>query len=220
MASATPLLHVECSAREASLGYSSSVVHEPQPHSLSHRAADDLTYIRSTMERSSAFTAVSGAGGAAAGVIGLIAAFVGARQPSGNRWLATWLGAASIAVVVQLAAMTWKARRARTALTGLNGRRFALGTAAPLLAGSVITYDLWLMQGFSVMPSAWLLLYGVGVLTGGMFSVPVVRALGACFMATGLAASLTPEWGNAWLGMGFGGLQLGFGAYIARYHGG
>ena len=48
-----------------------------------------------------------------------------------------------------------------------------------------------------------------------------VRALGACFMAAGIAASLTlPEWGNIWLGIGFGGLHVGFGAYIARYHGG
>jgi len=81
------------------------------------------------MERSSAFTAVPGAGGVVTGVIGLIAAVVGARQPTGERWLATWLGAASIAVVVELAAMTWKARRAGIALTGKNARRFALGTA-------------------------------------------------------------------------------------------
>ena len=85
---------------------------EPQPRLISNRAADDLTYIRSAMERSSAFTAVPGAGGVVTGVIGLIAAVVGARQPTGERWLATWLGAASIAVVVELAAMTWKARRA------------------------------------------------------------------------------------------------------------
>ena len=193
----------------------------PQPHPIGNRAADDLTYIRSAMERSSAFTAVPGAGGVATGVIGLIAAFVGARQPTGDRWLATWLGAASIAVVVELATLTWKARRAGIALTGRNPRRFALATAAPLVAGGVLTYGLWVMRDFSVMAPAWLLLYGVGVLTGGMFSVPAVRALGACFMAAGIAASLTlPEWGNVWLGIGFGGLHVGFGAYLARYHDG
>jgi hypothetical protein len=35
--------------------------------------------------------------------------------------------------------MTWKARRAGIALTGKNARRFALGTAAPLVAGGAIT---------------------------------------------------------------------------------
>lgn len=192
-----------------------------QPHSIGSRAADDLSYIRSTMQRSSAFTAVPGAGGMVTGVVGLTAAIVAARQPTGDRWLAAWLGAAVLAAAVELLAMAWKARRAGVPLTGTNARRFALGTAAALVAGAAITGDLWVTRDFSVMAPAWLLLYGVGVLTGGMFSVPAVRALGACFMLAGIAASLTPaDWGNAWLGIGFGGLHFGFGAYIARYHGG
>jgi hypothetical protein len=197
------------------------VVPESQPRSISNRAAEDLTYIRYAIERSAAFTAVPGAGGVFTGLIGLIAAVVGARQQSGERWLTTWLVAAFIGLIVELTSMTWKARRAGIALTGKNARRFALGTAAPLVAGGAITYALWVMGDFSVMAPAWLLLYGVGVLTGGMFSVPAVRALGACFMAAGIAASLTlPDWSNVWLGIGFGGLHVGFGAYIARYHGG
>ena len=68
-------------------------------------------------------------------------------------------------------------------------------------------------------PDRWLLLYGAGLLTGGIFSVPAVRAIGACFMGLGLLAILTPpDWGNIWLALGFGGLQIGFGAYIARNH--
>jgi hypothetical protein len=197
------------------------VVAEQQPRSISSRAADDLTFIRSAMERSSAFTAIPGAGGVVTGVIGLIAAVVGARQPTPDRWLGTWLVAAFVALIVELVAMTWKARRAGLALTGANARRFALGVAAPLVAGAAITYELWAVRSFTVMAPAWLLSYGAGVLAGGMFSVPVVRALGMCFMAAGIAAVLTPpEWGDVWLAIGFGGLHVGFGAYIARNLGG
>ena len=206
---------------QSKLRYSSRVVSERQPRSISGRAADDLTFIRSAMERSSSFTAVPGAGGVATGVIGLAAAWVAARQPSADRWLAAWLCAAPVAVLVELVAITWKARRAGVTLTGANARRFALGIAAPLVAGAAITYELWTVRSFTVMAPAWLLLYGAGVLTSGMFSVPVVRAIGVCFMATGIAAVLTPpEWGNFCLAIGFGGLHVGFGAYIARYHGG
>ena len=92
---------------------------------------------------------------------------------------------------------------------------------APFVAGAAITYELWAVGNFTVMAPAWLLLYGARVLTGGMFSVPVVRAVGMCFMAAGMLAIVTPpEWGNAWLAVGFGGLQIGFGIYIARNHGG
>ena len=173
------------------------------------------------MERSSAFTAVPGAGGVVTGLIGLSAAVVSARQPTADRWLGTWLLAAIVAVVVELVAMARKARRAGLPLTGRNARRFALGIAAPLMAGAAITYELWTVRAFAAMAPAWLLLYGAGVLTGGMFSVPAVRALGACFMTIGMAAVVTPPgWADVWLAAGFGGLHVGFGAYIARNLGG
>ena len=192
-----------------------------QPRSISSQAAADLTFIRSAMERSSTFSAVSGSGGMVAGLVGLVAAVVGARQPTPDRWLATWLVAAVLAIAVELVAMGWKARRAGLTLTGTNARRFGMGLAAPLVAGAAITYELWAARSFTVMAPAWLLLYGAGVVAGGMFSVPVVRALGLCFMTLGIGAVLTPpEWSHVWLAMGFGGLHIGFGAYIARHCGG
>ena len=155
------------------------------------------------------------------GVVALVASVFAARQPSGDRWLLTWLVAAAVAAVAGLIAMWRKAKRAGAPLTGANARRFALGMAAPFIAGAAITYELWAVRSFTAMPPAWLLLYGAGVLTGGIVSVAVVRVIGVCFMALGIAAIVTPpEWGNAWLAIGFGGLQIGFGIYIARNHGG
>jgi hypothetical protein len=191
------------------------------PEPLSGRAAENLRYIRQAMERGVTFTSIPGLGGAAMGVVALVASGFAARQPSGDRWLVTWLIAATVAAVIGLVAMVRKANRAGAPLTGANARRFALGMAAPFVAGAAITYELWVVRSFTAMAPAWLLLYGAGVLTGGIVSVPVVRVIGLCFMALGIAAILTPaEWGNAWLAIGFGGLQIGFGIYIARNHGG
>jgi hypothetical protein len=131
------------------------------------------------------------------------------------------LAAAAIAAVIGLLTMARKAHRAGATLTGTTARRFALALAAPFVAGAAITYELWAVRNFTVMAPAWLLVYGAGLLTGGMFSVPVVRVVGICFMALGLAAILTPpEWGNVWLAIGFGGVHAGFGVYVARNHGG
>ena len=191
------------------------------PEPLSGRAAENLRYIRQAMERGVTFTSIPGLGGAAMGAVALVASGFAARQPSGDRWLVTWLVAATVAAVIGLVAMVRKANRAGAPLTGANARRFALGMAAPFVAGAAITYELWVVRSFTAMAPAWLLLYGAGVLTGGIVSVPVVRVIGLCFMALGIAAILTPaEWGNAWLAIGFGGLQIGFGIYIARNHGG
>lgn len=189
--------------------------------SVADHAEADLQFIRRTMERSSTFTAVPGLGGVAMGVTGLAAAGIAASQPSLERWLVVWLVAAAIALGIGVATMWRKAARSGAPLTGALGRRFALGMAAPLVAGAAITSALWRTGDYAVMPSAWLLLYGAGVLTGGMFSAPIVRATGACFMAVGLAAVVTPQdWGNSWLAIGFGGLHIGFGIHIARHHGG
>lgn len=191
-----------------------------KPEHLSGRAAENLRFIRQAMERGQTFTSIPGSGGAVMGGVALIASGFAARQ-SGDRWLMTWLVAATVAAVIGLIAMARKARRAGATLTGANARRFALGMAAPFIAGAAITYELWVVRSFTAMPPAWLLLYGAGVLTGGIVSVPVVRLLGVCFMALGILAIVTPpEWGNVWLATGFGGLQIGFGIYIARNHGG
>ena len=193
----------------------------PPLESISGHAADNLRFIRQAMERGATFTAVPGVGGALMGATALVAAWLGSRQPTGDRWLVVWLGAAAVAAALGLVMMARKARGAGSTLTGANARRFAIGMAAPIVAGAAITYELWATATFTVMPPAWLLLYGAGVLTGGMFSVAAVRLMGAAFMLLGMLAVLTPpDWGNVWLAAGFGGLQIGFGMYIARYHGG
>jgi hypothetical protein len=192
-----------------------------KPSSVGDHAAENLVFIRQAMERSATFTTIPGAGGVAMGLVAFGASAVAARQPSADRWLAVWIGAAAIAAIVGLVTMERKARNAGSTLTGATGRRFALGMAAPFVAGAAITYELWAVRNFTVMGPSWLLLYGAGVLTGGIFSVPLVRAIGVCFMALGIAAIFTPpEWGNVWLAIGFGGLHVGFGAYIARNYGG
>jgi hypothetical protein len=193
----------------------------PRPVPIEGRAAADLRLIRRAMERGSTFTAVPGYGGAAMGVVGLVAALAGAAQPTPERWLATWLLAAALASAIEVVTMRRKAIRAGVMLSGAVAQRFALGLLPPLAAGAALTGALWSAGHWTLMPPVWLLLYGAGVITGGVASVPVVQVLGACEMALGLAALATPpSWGNLWLGAGFGLAHIGFGLHIARRHGG
>lgn len=189
--------------------------------SVTDHAAESLAFIRHAMERGSTFSAVPGMGGAIMGGIGLTAAAVAAWQPSAERWLAVWLIAAALALTTAIVAIRRKAARLGATLAGVPARRFALSLSAPLVAGAALTLGLWMHEVWALMPPVWLLLYGAGVVTGGAFSVAPMRLLGVCFMALGLLAVVTPPaWGNVWLGVGFGALQVGFGLYIARTHGG
>jgi hypothetical protein len=189
--------------------------------SVGEHAEENLQFIRRAMERSSTFTAVPGLGGAAMGALGLAAAVIAANQPSSERWLIVWLATAAVALSIGVTATWRKAARSGAPLAGAVGRRFAMSLAAPLVAGATLTWGVWMKGDRALIPAVWLLLYGTGVLTGGIFSVAAVRVLGVLFMALGIVALVTPPaWGNVWLGMGFGALQVIFGLYIAKRHGG
>lgn len=194
---------------------------ESEPIALHDRAMDDLRYIRQTMERAGAFTAVPGRGGVAMGCAALAAAVLASAQPTAGRWLAVWLVTAVVAVAIASWTMARKARRAGMALLEGPGRKFALSFLPPVVAGAALTAVLFRSGAVSAIPGMWMLLYGAGVVTGGTFSVRVVPVMGLCFMAVGIAALFSPTWmGDIYLAIGFGGLQIGFGIEIARRHGG
>ena len=182
---------------------------------------DDLRFIRRTMERGAAFTAVPGWGGIGMGITALVAATIAATRPTPESWLAVWLAEAGIAVGIGVWAMRRKARRAGLPLLSGAGRKFALSFLPPALAGALLTIGLYRMGALGLVPGTWLLLYGAAIVTGGTFSVKVVPVMGLCFMALGSIALLAaPAWGDPLLAAGFGGLHIGFGLYIARKHGG
>lgn len=191
------------------------------PVALGDRAMDDLRFIRKTMERGAAFTAVPGWGGVGMGVSALAAAALAAVQPTSDRWLLVWTIEAVFAVSLGIIAIQRKARRAKLPVLSGAGRKFILSFLPPALAGVALTAALWRAENFDLLPGAWLLLYGAAVVTAGTFSVRVVPVMGICFMLLGVAALLaSPGAGDASMALGFGGLHIGFGWTIARRHGG
>ena len=190
------------------------------PPALHARAMDNLSFIRHTMERAAAFTAVPGWGGVGMGVVALGAAAVAAGRPA-REWLATWLLAAVAAFAVGGWTMVGKARRGGTTVLSYSGRRFVLSWIPPIAVGALLTLALVRQGSFGTLPGTWLLLYGTGVVTGGAFSVRIVPIMGLCFMALGAAALLGPAaWGDPLMAAGFGGLHVVFGLIIARRYGG
>ena len=192
-----------------------------EPIPIDARAADHLRYIRETMERAGEFTAVPGWGGVAMGFTAIAAAFVAAHQSSPGAWLTVWLLEAFVAVAIAAATAATKAHRANAALFSGPGRKFLLSFAPPIIVGGLLTFALFRGGALAALPGVWLLLYGTAIVTGGAFSVRVVPVMGLCLMAVGTAALFGPAaWGNAFMAAGFGVLQIGFGIWIARNHGG
>ena len=193
----------------------------PRMREIHARAIDNLRFIRETMERASAFTAVPGWGMVINGVTASGAAWFAAHQPTTEAWLRVWLLEAAVALVVGGETMRRKAIHRQMQVLSGPGRNFALSLLPPLAAGGVLTVVLYRIGATSILPGLWMLLYGAGVVTGGAFSVRLVPMMGLCFMGIGtIALLMPPELGNWLMAAGFGGLNIVFGFLIARRHGG
>jgi hypothetical protein len=193
------------------------------PPALHDHAMENLRFIRDTMARAGAFTAVPGWGGVAMGVSALAAALAAPSPAAPRRWLAVWLADAAVAAAIGLVAMARKARQSGSPLTMSEGpaRRFALAYVPPLAAGGILTVLFVRERLVASLPGCWLLLYGTAAATGGAMSVRIVPVMGFCFMLLGAAAFLLPaSWGGVMMAAGFGGLHIGFGLVIARRYGG
>ncbi len=193
---------------------------EPRPPALETQAMDNLRYIRRTMERATAFTALPGRGQIVMGVSALAAAALAARQPDHARWLAVWMGEALIGVALGVGFMVAKARSAAQPLLSGPGARFAFSFTLPVIAAAALTPLLARAGLYQALPGMWMLLYGVAVAVGGVVSTPIVPVLGACFMALGAAGLLTRGSPDLLMALGFGVLHIVFGWIIARRHGG
>ncbi len=192
-----------------------------EPVALEAHAMDNLRYIRETMERAGAFTAVPGWGGIAMGVTALVAALIASRQIGTGAWLAVWLIEGAVATGIGALCVVRKARSFHLSLPSAPARKFMFSFVPPLIVGAILTAGVMRAGLISTIPGIWLLLYGTGVLAGGAFSVRVIPIMGMCFMLEGSLAIFAPiQWADALLGAGFGGLHILFGAIIARRYGG
>src|SRR5438034_7510582 len=124
----------------------------PAPPALDGRAADDLRFIRETMENAGTFTAVPGKGGVAMGLVGCAAAVAASMQSSAVAWLDAWLAGAAAAIVVGAVAMSRKARAiGKPALHGV-GSKFVRSLCPPLVAGALLTAALWRAGHIDALP--------------------------------------------------------------------
>jgi len=194
------------------------ILSEPIP--IDRRAADNLRFIRDTMERASSFTAVPGWGGIYIGMTAVAAGAIAYGRPL-TRQFSIWLAEAALALGISFVAVRAKSKRLALPLGSRPARRALLSFVPPLLAGAMLSVILARIGLLGIMPGLWLLLYGTAVVTGGAFSVRIVPVMGMCFMLLGAVSFIAPvTWGNQFLMLGFGAMHIVFGAVIARRYGG
>jgi hypothetical protein len=191
------------------------------PPEMQARAMDNLQFIRETMAAAATFTAVSGWGTVIIGFTALVAAGLAAATDSMTRWVFIWTCEAVISVAISFYTMMLKARSVGLPLWSEPARKILFSFVPPLGVGALLTLVCYEHNLIGLLPGVWMLLYGVGVVAAGTFSVRIVPVMGLAFMMVGAVALFAPpSWTTACMAAGFGGLHLFFGILIARRHGG
>ncbi len=190
------------------------------PAPIESRALGTLAYIRASIESSSSMD-VPGMAGIVMGLIGVLAALVVSVPRWSSEWLAIWLVAAILALLLGGALVARQVAQRGHARYWGPARRFLLCLCPALMAGAVLTFVLWDAGLSGVIPGMWLLLYGCAVLSASTVTTAGVARLicimGMMFAALGAAAFLLPAAAhNSMLGLGFGAVHIVFGILIGR----
>ena len=188
---------------------------------VEHQAENQIKYIREVMERATTFTAVPGRGMVVMGLVAVLAAWVGSMDYSPRSWIIPWMVAVIVAPSIGFGALIMKARNTGESFKSGVGGKFLISFLPSLLVGFFISVGLWHVGQVSLMPGVWMLLYGVGTITGGAYSVRIVPLMGISFLVFGAIALFMPiTISNALMAVSFGGLHVLFGVIIAGKYGG
>jgi hypothetical protein len=197
---------------------------------------DELTSIRSMMERSSKFISLSGLSGVLAGIYALIGAalayniiygsggFFSYREyvmadvdQSPARLFTLILIALAVliaSVITGIVLTIRKAKKKGQPVWGNTSRQLLFNMAVPLFTGGALMLVLINRGYFGVIASASLIFYGLALVNASIFSFKDVRYLGICDIFLGLLAGLLPGYGLLFWAIGFGVLHIVYGSIM------
>lgn len=191
-----------------------------EPLHLHQAAEDNLRFIRAAMENATEFTGLSGKAYVLAGISACAATWLAAQQSTLEMWLAVWMLELALGSSICLSMSARKAAGQGKSLWHATGRKLLLAFLPAMSVGGILTLAFYLQGNLDQLPGIWLSLYGVAVMTAGVWSVRVIPVMGFCFILLGALTLLVPVSPTLMLALGFGGLHILFGFIIWRQHGG
>lgn len=194
----------------------------------SSKLKDDLSEIRTIMERSTKFLSLSPWSAIMAGVYAMAGAAVAFRilySPTVREreifsvsdtlpffLLATGIFLAS--AITALAANYSKAKKAGQPLWNAPARRAFINFSIPMVAGGIFALTLFFQGYYGLIAASTLIFYGLALINTGNFTFGDIRALGIWQLAIGLVAAIFPAYGLFFWALGFGILHLAYGGIL------
>lgn len=195
---------------------------------------EDLSHIRSMMERSSRFISLSGLSGVVAGLTAIIGAiyvyFVFQREGisyfDGDRNI---LGPALvkelvlIGIIILIVAILSgyvftanKSKKKGVKIWDVTTKRLLITFAVPLIAGGVFCLALLYHHLFVFIAPATLIFYGLALVAAERYTLTDVKYLGYLEIVLGLISLFFLGWGLLFWAIGFGVLHIVYGLIMHK----
>ncbi len=206
---------------------------------------NDLSHIRSLMERSNKFISISGVSGILIGLYALAAliflfiklkiTFVtfgginsgaslmsfSSENPSVVRL--TYIYTAIILLILSLGTgvilARKKAKENGQSIWNLSSKSLLLSVSGPLISGGIFAIVATQKGVFEVIVPTFLIFYGLALFSGGTFTFKEIRILGILQVVLGLLAFVYAPYSLLFFGMGFGILHIIYGIVIMKKYG-
>ena len=199
-----------------------------------HWAEQNLTVIRTLMERSAIYRRALSPVMLLTGALGLVAAGAGVwlKIESPKLFVAYWMMLSIVPLMGAYLLVRRQALRDAEAFWSPPTRRVTQALLPPMVAGLVAGLVTWArvdtlepklagMLALVWLPLGWTVLYGCALHAAGFFMPRGIKLLGWCFIAGGCAvlalwspAEPCGQCAHGVMGLFFGGLQLAYGGYL------
>ncbi|WP_340202148.1 hypothetical protein [Ascidiimonas sp. W6] len=194
---------------------------------------EDLSEIRSLMNRSSRFISLSGLSGILAGIYALIGATIaylrldhyqympGIRNAYTQKYLALVLELGLIGVTVAILAIAtgiWLTSRKANAngesIWNASSKRLLINFLIPLITGGIFIILMLINRNISIVAPSTLIFYGLACVNASKYTLGDIRYLGIANIVTGLFATQFVGYGLYFWAIGFGIFHIFYGAMM------
>lgn len=194
--------------------------------------SQDLSEIRSMMEKSSRFMALSGLSGVLAGVYAMVAAYLAYKifyfsdeiiynsiaygELSDNVIKLVALATATL-ILALLTGLFFSYRRAKAhqqKMWDATAKRMLINLAIPLFTGGIFVLIMFSKGAIGLIAPATLIFYGLALVNGSKYTYTDIRYLGIFEIVLGLISCYFIGFGLLFWTLGFGVLHIIYGAVL------
>lgn len=199
---------------------------------MKNKHQDDLSHIRSMMERSSRFISLSGLSGICAGITAILGAscakyLITLHQqdalykdiaPSNliTKLVLVAIGVLMISLFLGTYFTVRKSKKLGLQIWTTTTKQLLFQLVVPLVAGGVFCAALLYYHIYGFVAPATLIFYGLALINTGKYTYSDVTYLGLCEIVLGLAALFFPGHGLLFWIVGFGLLHILYGVLMYK----